>query len=80
MGATLADWNSRGLFIAVLFESILSFIFWSGGLLCVNGCIILCGGSSPGFMNEPTLRQRLGDGSDPAMMSLLKWREEKGAL
>lgn len=74
------DWNAKGLFIAVLFERILSFIFWSGGLLCANHCIILCGGSSPGFMNERTLRQRLRDGSDPAVMSLLKWREEKGAV
>lgn len=40
-------------------------------------CIILSGCSSPGFMNELSLRQRLGDGIDPTVMSLQKQGEER---
>lgn len=57
----------KALFIAVLFGSILSFYFlvwWPALCEPLHHC------SGPGFMNEPTLRQRLSDGSDPAVMSL----------
>lgn len=68
------------IYSCVVWKHTVLLFFGSGGPLCVNRCIILCGGRSPGFMNEPTLRQKLRDGSDPVMMSLLKWREEKGAV
>lgn len=51
--------------------------FGSGSLLYLYRCIILSGGSSPGFMNELRLRQRLGDGIDPTVMSLQRQGEER---
>lgn len=49
----------------------------SGCLLCLHHCIILSGGSSPGFMNELSLHQRLEDGTDPTVISLQRRGEER---
>lgn len=72
-----SDWNSkRAIYSCVVWKhTVLYFLVWWPAL-----CESLHHCSSPGFMNEPTLRQRLRDGSDPAVMSLLKWREGKGAV
>ena len=62
-----------------MIESILSLISWGWLPALLYHCIILREGSSPGFMNEPSLRQRLGDGTDPTVMSLQR-HEREGTL
>lgn len=70
--------NSTGLFIAPLYDR-KHIVPYFLGLVACSACIIasLCGSSSLGFMNEASLRQRLGDGTDPAVMSPQKQGEER---
>lgn len=60
-----------------MIESILSLICWVWLPALLYHCIIRSRGSSPGFMNELTLRQRLGDGTDPTVMSCHRQGEER---
>lgn len=63
-----------------MIESILSLICWVWLPALLYHCIIRSRGSSPGFMNELTLRQRLGDGTDPTVMSCHRDKEKRGSF